>query len=110
MFIPLMKRNLLFWIPVQFIQFYWIAPSWQVSFVCVAGLVWNVILSAMAGDCSDDGCSPQLLEETADVFQGSVVPAGGVGAPATSAPAPLNAPAGFIDDSSTSVTEGFVEK
>ena len=100
MFVPLMKRNLLFWIPVQFVQFYWVDPSWQVSFVCVAGLVWNVILSAIAGDCSDDGCSPELLDETEEIFKGTVVPAA----------APSKSPAGFIDDSVTSVTEGFVEK
>ena len=32
-FIPLMKRNLLFWIPVQFIQFGYIQEDLQVSFI-----------------------------------------------------------------------------
>lgn len=48
-FIPLMKRNLLFWVPIQFIQFRWIEESLQVPFVIVAGLVWTVILSVVAG-------------------------------------------------------------
>jgi len=51
-FLPLILRNLLFWVPVQLAQFAFVAESWQVSFVCVMGLIWNVILSALAGDAS----------------------------------------------------------
>ena len=47
-FAPLMERNLKFWLPVQFAQFFYIAEEWQVTYVCVAGLVWNVILSLIA--------------------------------------------------------------
>jgi hypothetical protein len=48
-FLFLMKRNLLFWIPVQFIQFGFIEQELQIPFVCGAGLVWTAILSVLAG-------------------------------------------------------------
>lgn len=38
-FVPLMKRNLLFWIPVQFIQFGYIQEDLQVSYVCFLRVV-----------------------------------------------------------------------
>lgn len=49
LFLPLMRRNLAFWIPVQFTQFATVPTALQVPFVCVAGLVWNAILSASSG-------------------------------------------------------------
>lgn len=48
-FIPLMKRNLLFWIPVQFVQFGFVEEGLQIPFLCVCGLGWTFILSVMAG-------------------------------------------------------------
>lgn len=48
-FLPLMQRNLLFWIPVQFVQFGFIEENLQIPFLSVAGLGWTIILSAMAG-------------------------------------------------------------
>lgn len=48
-FIPLMKRNLLFWIPVQFVQFGFIDESLQIPFLSVCGLAWTFILSINAG-------------------------------------------------------------
>jgi len=48
-FIPLMKRNLLFWIPVQFIQFGFIEEGLQIPFLSFCGLAWTFILSLMAG-------------------------------------------------------------
>lgn len=48
-FVPLMKRNLLFWIPVQFIQFGYIQEDLQIPFLSCAGLVWTFILSVYAG-------------------------------------------------------------
>jgi hypothetical protein len=48
-FLPLMKRNLLFWIPVQFIQFGYIQEDLQIPFLSVAGLAWTFILSVYAG-------------------------------------------------------------
>merc|ERR1711966_57901 len=48
-FIPLMKRNLLFWIPVQFVQFGFIEEGLQIPFLSVCGLAWTFILSIAAG-------------------------------------------------------------
>jgi hypothetical protein len=48
-FVPLMKRNLLFWIPVQFIQFGFIETSLQIPFLSICGLCWTFILSIYAG-------------------------------------------------------------
>lgn len=52
-FIPLMKRNLLFWIPVQFIQFGFIEEGLQIPFLSVCGLGWTFILSIMAGSAKN---------------------------------------------------------
>jgi Mpv17 / PMP22 family len=49
-FIPLMKRNLLFWIPVQFVQFGYIQEDLQIPFLSVCGLAWTFILSMSAGN------------------------------------------------------------
>merc|ERR1712087_658818 len=44
-----MKRNLLFWIPVQYVQFGYV-PTWvQIPFLSAAGLGWTFILSVLAG-------------------------------------------------------------
>jgi len=47
--VPLLKRNWLFWIPVQYYQFGYVEESLQIPFLCVAGLAWTFILSASAG-------------------------------------------------------------
>ena len=51
-FVPLMKRNLLFWLPVQFVQFGFIDENLQIPFLSVAGLCWTFILSLAAGSAS----------------------------------------------------------
>lgn len=48
-FLPLMQRNLLFWIPLQFIQFGFIDEQLQIPFLSAAGLCWTFILSVAAG-------------------------------------------------------------
>ena len=48
-FIPLMKRNLLFWIPVQYAQFCYVPTDLQIPFLSVLGFGWTFILSVMAG-------------------------------------------------------------
>jgi hypothetical protein len=48
-FIPLMKRNLLFWIPVQYVQFAYIPTDLQIPFLSCAGLAWTFLLSLLAG-------------------------------------------------------------
>lgn len=51
-FVPLMKRNLLFWLPVQFVQFGFIDENLQIPFLSVAGLCWTFILSLAAGSAT----------------------------------------------------------
>lgn len=51
-FVPLMKRNLLFWLPVQFVQFGFIDENLQIPFLSVAGLCWTFILSMTAGSAT----------------------------------------------------------
>ena len=48
-FLPIMKRNLLFWIPVQFVQFGYIQEDLQIPFLSMCGLAWTFILSVAAG-------------------------------------------------------------
>lgn len=48
-FVPLMKRNLLFWIPVQYVQFCYIPTDLQIPFLSCAGLAWTFLLSVLAG-------------------------------------------------------------
>jgi len=60
-----MKRNLLFWIPVQFVAFAYVPEDQQIPLLIVCGLVWTVILSVSAGAVkTEDGedNSPQLSE------------------------------------------------
>jgi hypothetical protein len=47
--VPLLKRNWLFWIPVQYFQFGYVDEPLQIPFLCVAGLAWTFILSTYAG-------------------------------------------------------------
>lgn len=47
--VPLLKRNWLFWIPVQYFQFGYVDEPMQIPFLCVAGLAWTFILSIFAG-------------------------------------------------------------
>lgn len=51
-FIPLMKRNLLFWIPVQYVQFCYVPTDLQIPFLSCAGLAWTFILSVIAGSAT----------------------------------------------------------
>lgn len=48
-FVPLMQRNLLFWIPVQYVQFAYVPVDLQIPFLSVCGLAWTMILSLTAG-------------------------------------------------------------
>jgi len=52
-FLPLMERNLIFWIPVQFVQFSFIQEDLQIPFLCICGLGWTFILSIMAGSTKE---------------------------------------------------------
>lgn len=49
-FLPLIGRNLQFWLPVQIVQFEFVPLELQVTWVAAFGLVWKIILSTLAGD------------------------------------------------------------
>eukprot|EP00558_Chaetoceros_sp_UNC1202_P005975 CAMPEP_0197257984 /NCGR_PEP_ID=MMETSP1429-20130617/80583_1 /TAXON_ID=49237 /ORGANISM="Chaetoceros sp., Strain UNC1202" /LENGTH=147 /DNA_ID=CAMNT_0042721971 /DNA_START=6 /DNA_END=449 /DNA_ORIENTATION=- len=68
-FIPLMKRNLLFWIPVQFIQFGYIDESLQIPFLSVAGLAWTFIISLFAGNAKQTSNESDDEEELVVVMR-----------------------------------------
>ena len=76
-FIPLMKRNLLFWIPVQFVQFGFVEDGLQIPFLSLCGLMWTVILSAMAGSTAaynEKHVALSVMEEERNVnLEGDVV-------------------------------------
>ena len=60
-----MKRNLLFWIPVQFIQFGYIQEDLQIPFLSLCGLAWTFIISISAGSTKQYNASPEdeIVEE-----------------------------------------------
>jgi len=62
-FVPLMKRNLLFWIPVQFIQFGYIQEDLQIPFLSCAGLAWTFILSVYAGSAKSYTPEEQIEQQ-----------------------------------------------
>ena len=80
-FFPLMQRNLLFWLPVQFIQFGFIEESLQIPFLSVCGLCWTFILSVAAGDANanattnaveDEGVVMAVSTEQQPIYQNQV--------------------------------------
>jgi protein Mpv17 len=67
-FIPLMKRNLLFWIPIQFGAFGFIQEDLQIPVLILCGLVWTIILSISAGavkSAEDEVLDEDILPEIA---------------------------------------------
>ncbi|VEU35763.1 unnamed protein product [Pseudo-nitzschia multistriata] len=61
-FITLMKRNLLFWIPVQFGAFYFVEENLQIPVLTACGLLWTVILSVSAGSVSTSSEEEGVLD------------------------------------------------
>ena len=67
-FVPLMKRNLLFWIPVQFVQFGFVEENLQIPFITVCGLIWTIILSVMAGAAQKNDHATEESREMASHY------------------------------------------
>jgi hypothetical protein len=58
-----MTRNWLFWIPVQFAVFGFVPQEdAQISILIACGLVWTVILSALAGSATPKERNNELVE------------------------------------------------
>ena len=60
---PIMKRNLLFWIPVQFAVFGYCSESLQIPVLTVCGLIWTIILSFVAGSVKQQQQQPVVVED-----------------------------------------------
>ena len=56
-FTTLCIRNWKFWVPANFLQFCLLPNEWQVPYTCAMGFIWNVILSASAGDARVEGAA-----------------------------------------------------
>jgi hypothetical protein len=67
-FLPLMQRNLLFWIPVQYIQFGFIPEDLQIPFLSVCGLCWTFILSLVAGRATPSTPEEKIAKELEDII------------------------------------------
>jgi hypothetical protein len=59
-FLPLMKRNLIFWIPTQFAVFGFAQENLQIPMLIVCGLIWTIILSLSAGNANEDQQPPEV--------------------------------------------------
>jgi len=62
-FVQLMKRNLLFWIPVQFCAFYFVEENLQIPVLTACGLVWTVILSLSAGNVNSSSEEENTIDD-----------------------------------------------
>mmetsp|Transcript_21905 Transcript_21905/g.27097 ORF Transcript_21905/g.27097 Transcript_21905/m.27097 type:complete len:445 (+) Transcript_21905:83-1417(+) len=60
MYLPLLKRNYFFWLPMQLIQFLVIPTEWQIPYISAASLLWTVILSNIASQQT----APQSTESS----------------------------------------------
>jgi len=61
LYVPLLQRNYLFWLPIQTVQF-WIVPTdYQVPFVCVASLCWTVVLSSIGGSAAPSASPSSIV-------------------------------------------------
>ena len=67
-FIPIMKRNLLYWIPCQFATFALLAGDalepLQIPVLTGLGLIWTIILSLFAGSAGASSQQQQQEQET----------------------------------------------
>ena len=62
-FLPLVGRNLQFWLPVQIVQFEFVPLELQVTWVAAFGLLWKIILSTLAGNAKADSACAADVEE-----------------------------------------------
>jgi len=54
-------HSLMFWFPIQIVQFLVLPLEWQATSVQAISFVWNMILSSLAGSCNDDSCALPML-------------------------------------------------
>lgn len=61
LYLPIMKRNYFYWLPVQFFQFLVLPVDLQIPFVSAASLVWTIILSTIASDATTPAAAPATI-------------------------------------------------
>lgn len=61
LYVPLLQRNYLFWLPMQFIQFLVLPVEWQIPFLCIASFWWTVILSSIGGSTTPSASPSSVL-------------------------------------------------
>ena len=52
LYLKLLSRNYVYWLPMQFCQFFLLPSEWQIPFLSIASLVWTVILSSIGSSSS----------------------------------------------------------
>ena len=60
-YLPMCWHSLVFWFPIQIVQFLVLPLKWQASSVQAISFVWNMILSSLVGSCNDDSCALPML-------------------------------------------------
>lgn len=58
-FLLLMRRNLAFWLPIQFVAFGFVQKHLQIPVLILCGLAWTIILSMSAGSVTREVAIPQ---------------------------------------------------
>ncbi|CAB9505283.1 Peroxisomal membrane protein 2 [Seminavis robusta] len=61
LYFPLLQRNWLFWLPMQFLQFLVIPADYQIPFISAASLVWTVILSSIGAGSAPPVAPSQIV-------------------------------------------------
>jgi len=56
----IVQKNWTFWMPINLLQFLMLPPQWQVTASCILGLIWNTILSLIAGNVHTDPAPAKL--------------------------------------------------
>lgn len=61
LYFPLLQRNWAFWVPMQFLQFLVVPVDFQIPFLCLASLVWTVILSSIGSAPAPSTAESQIV-------------------------------------------------
>jgi len=65
-YVSLLQRNYMYWLPIQFIQFFCVPNEFQIPFLSTAGLVWAIVLSSIAVEGSLSGTQQQSPQSQRD--------------------------------------------
>lgn len=74
LYMPILQRNYLYWLPVQFGQFLFVPMDYQITYVCVASLIWTIILSSIGGTPSTSPSTIVAYETDSEDGVSTVMP------------------------------------